>query len=321
MEDEIKRPHYKECDGFLIPGPFSREAFRSAVNYKPKPGQLFVATYPKCGTTWMQQIVALILNKGKLPENYDLMKNSPFLELAGADAVDYMDGPGAIKIHLPFNLAPYSPDAKYIYVARNPKDCCVSFYYHTKNGELYNFTDGTFDEYFELFINGQTDYGDYFDHLLSWYEHKDDPNVYFVTYEDLKTDTRNQVIKLAKFIGDEYHDLLINNPDILDNVLKCSSFEYMRKDISLKMKEMVEKLKPVENFDDLPLPSGIKAFHKYLKDHPQIKMNFYGEFVRKGIVGDWRNHFSPEQEKRMEERIKEKTAGSDVMNLWKKIKF
>lgn len=32
--------------------------------------------------------------------------------------------------------------------------------------------DGTFDEFFELFISGNTDYGDYFDHLLGWYAHR-----------------------------------------------------------------------------------------------------------------------------------------------------
>ncbi|XP_067134030.1 sulfotransferase 1C2-like [Centruroides vittatus] len=311
-EDEIKRPHYKDCDGFLIPGAFSREAFRSAVNYKPKPGQLFIVTYPKCGTTWMQQTVSLIFRKGKpLSGIFELMKNSPFLEFAGADAVDYMDEPGAIKLHLPFNLTPYSSDAKYIYVARNPKDCCVSFYHHTKNGELYNFTDGTFDEYFELFINGKTDYGDYFDHLLSWYEHKDDPNVLFITYEDLKLDTRNYILKIAKFMGNEYHDTLINNPDILERVLHYSSFKYMKDNVGAEINKMGS---PPEN---IAAPSGLKAFREYLKKHPELSPSFKGDFVRKGIIGDWKNHFSPEQEKRMEDRIKEKTAGTDVMSLWK----
>ncbi|XP_023231875.1 sulfotransferase 1C2-like [Centruroides sculpturatus] len=311
MEDEIKRPNYIDCDGFLIVGAFSREAFRSAVNYKPKPGQLFIVAHPKCGTTWLQQIVAQIFNKDKPVNNIFQMKNSPFLEFAGADAVDYMDEPGAIKIHLPFNLTPYSPDAKYIYVARNPKDCCVSFYHHTKNLEIYNFADGTFDEYFELFINGKKDYGDYFDHLLSWYEHKDDPNVLFITYEDLKLDTRNYILKIAKFMGDEYHDILINNPDILENVLRYSSLKHM-KDNARSYIAYTASLP-----EGTPIPSGAKAFRAYLKKHPELSPTFKGNLVRKGIIGDWKNHFSPEQERRMEDRIKEKTAGTDVMSLWK----
>ncbi|KAG0443395.1 hypothetical protein HPB47_014967 [Ixodes persulcatus] len=100
-----------------------------------------------------------------------------------------MARPGAIKTHMPFQLQPYSKDTKYLYIARNPYDCCVSFFYHTKGLPRYNFADGTFDEFFEMFIEGKVDTGDYFDNLLSWYEHRNDPNVLFLTYEDLKKDT------------------------------------------------------------------------------------------------------------------------------------
>lgn len=314
MEEEKKRPYYKDCDGFLIPGAFSLEAFRSAINYKPKTGQLFIATYPKCGATWMQQIVDLIFNKGKPAENFgEVLQNSPLLELNGADSVDFTYGPGAIKIHLPFNLAPYSPNAKYIYIARNPRDCCVSFYYHTKCVEAYNFSDGTFEEFFEFFISGKTSFGDYFDHLLSWYEHKDDRNVCFLTYEELKEDARNQIIKIAKFIGDGHYDTLINNPDILENVLKFSSLDYMKSMVNDYINNVSENFKFMP--EDAPISSGLKALHEYMRNHG-IQTIYKGDFVRKGVVGDWKNYFSAEQEKRMEERIKEKTAGSDVMKLW-----
>lgn len=315
MDYEIKRPNYQDCDGFIIPAAFSQKAFRSAVNYIPKPGQLFIVSFPKCGMTLMQQIIFLIFNKGKPASDFGkVMKNSPYLELNGADAVDFMDGPGAIKIHLPFNLAPYSPDAKYIYVARNPRDCCVSFYHHTKNGELYNFSDGTFDEFFDLFVNGQVEGGDYFDHLLSWYRHKDDPNVHFVTYENLKTAKRNEIMKIAKFMGDEHYDNLLENKDILENVLKYSSFQYMKNIVHDHLKELSEKPKLIH--EDVPLPSGSKAFREYMKNHPHLSVTFKGEFIRKGIIGDWKNHFSPEQERRMDEKIKKKFGNSDVMNLW-----
>lgn len=49
----------------------------------------------------------------------------------GAEAVKQMRRPGAIKTHLSFNHVPFSPKAKYVYAIRNPKDCVVSFYYHT----------------------------------------------------------------------------------------------------------------------------------------------------------------------------------------------
>ncbi|XP_067129155.1 sulfotransferase ssu-1-like [Centruroides vittatus] len=292
MENERKRPDYRDCDGFLIPGPFSEEAFRSAVNYKPKSGELFTVSYPKCGSTWMKQIIILIFGRGQLSDKLSEI-NYPFLDLTGTDAMDYISGDGAIKTHLPFNLAQYSPSAKYIYIARNPRDLCVSFYHHTKDGRFYNFSDGIFDEYFKLFINGKTDYGDYFDHLLSWYEHKDEPNILFTTYENLKLNGINEILKIAKFIGDEHYNAIIDNTNVLENILKFSSFEYMKNTKTDLMKNASENL-----------------FNMYRG------MNLIPPWKN---IGDWKNHFSPEQEKRMEERIKEKTANSDVMSLWKNI--
>lgn len=82
-----------------------------------------------------------------------------------------MQRPGALKIHLPFRLTPWSDKAKYIYVTRNPKDTCVSYYHHMKNIPGHGFN-GTFDQFFELFLSGKIDYGDYFDHVMEWYEHR-----------------------------------------------------------------------------------------------------------------------------------------------------
>ncbi|KAH8028633.1 hypothetical protein HPB51_017851 [Rhipicephalus microplus] len=126
----------------------------------------------------MQQIVYNILTDGNIPEDKtDAVLRLPFLEIQGADAAAHSLKPGAFKTHLPFWLNPYSPDAKYIYVARNPYDCCVSFYHHTKNFAVYHYEDGTFDDFLDKFVDGKVDFGDYFDHLLSWYGHRDDPNV------------------------------------------------------------------------------------------------------------------------------------------------
>ncbi|KAH6945994.1 hypothetical protein HPB50_011003 [Hyalomma asiaticum] len=127
---------------------------------------------------------------------------------------------------------------------------------------------------------------DYFDNLLSWYEHKDDANVCFLTYEDLKKNTRDGVLRLARFFGKEYAEPLEKDPDLLQQeLLNAAEGSFM---------EPVRKLFVPRDGKDRMV-----------------------QFIRKGEVGDWKCHFTPQQEARMQARIKEKTAGTDVMSLWK----
>ncbi|XP_022254939.1 sulfotransferase 1C2-like [Limulus polyphemus] len=310
-----KMPAYQDVDGFRLTAMFSPDIFRAALQYQPRADDLFIVTYPKCGTTWMQNIVLLILNKGiPLTDFLQFQKATPFLEMTGPDSAKHMKRPGAIKTHLPFRLQPYSPEAKYIYVVRNPKDCCVSFYYHTKNSPGYHFQDGTFDDFFEIFIRGETDYGDYFDHLLSWYEHRNDPNVLFITFEEMKMDMRTAVLKIAKFLGIEYAENLENDDDLLKRVLVYSSFDYMRKSHEQSVNEFFHKgLDSITN--DPNVPEGLKHVIKSLKNSEQSSGNI-PNIIRKGIIGDWKNHFTEEQSQRMDDIFFEKTKGTEVRKLW-----
>ena len=70
----------------------------------------------------------------------------PHLEEVGEAAVRALPEPRLVKTHLPFARTPWSAQAKYIYVARNPFDCAVSFYHHTRGFERhYDFAEGTWD--------------------------------------------------------------------------------------------------------------------------------------------------------------------------------
>eukprot|EP00814_Leptocylindrus_danicus_P017563 CAMPEP_0116046558 /NCGR_PEP_ID=MMETSP0321-20121206/28347_1 /TAXON_ID=163516 /ORGANISM="Leptocylindrus danicus var. danicus, Strain B650" /LENGTH=173 /DNA_ID=CAMNT_0003528229 /DNA_START=68 /DNA_END=586 /DNA_ORIENTATION=+ len=164
-----QRPKYTKHsnhDDFLMPFGFPADNFSSSLTYEPSESDVFVSTYPKCGTTWTQHIVYTILNHGT-PLQADQRMNEvfPHLEEVGCESID-QDAPSN-------EMTPMSSDARYIYVTRNPKDCVVSFYFHTKGFiNCYDYGGGTLEEYFELFLDGKVDFGDYFVNLKSWLRHR-----------------------------------------------------------------------------------------------------------------------------------------------------
>ncbi|KAK8756157.1 hypothetical protein V5799_001141 [Amblyomma americanum] len=308
---------FRTIDGIFLGKHFPDDAVRSTLAYKPRPGDLFIVSYPKCGTTWTQFIVYNILTDAQESSDpLDLVLRLPFLEIQGGEAALYGPRPAAFKTHLAFHKNPYSPDAKYIYITRNPYDCCVSFYYHTRNIPPYRFENGTFDEFFELFLKGRVDFGDYFENVLSWYEHRNDPNVLFLTYEELKRDTAKGILKIAAFMGEEHGKKLKENPELLKRIVEYTSVEHMKKKVAVSPQPpKLEDLSEGE-LEKILRPELLKGVRTII-DFTRKPMT--GEFIRKGQVGDWRNHFSQDQIRRMKERIAEATAGSDLMSLWKDV--
>lgn len=305
---------YREQDGLYISCIFQEPVVKEALAYKPKPGDVFIVSYPKCGTTWMQHIVYAIYNDGIPPKDMDdFMRRAPFLEMLGTAAVDSMPRPGAIKTHLPYHLQPMSPEAKYIYVTRNPYDCCVSFYHHTRSFPAYRFAQEPFDKFFDMFVEGKVDYGDYFEHQISWYDHRNDDNVLVITYEELKMDPRAGILKIADFLGESYGKKLRGQPEVLERILNTTSLKTM-KGFNEEFKKWTEKAADIigQASKSVTMPAEVAE---------DLKKPMTGDFVRKGIIGDWKNHFTPDQIRRMKERIAEKTKGSTVMSLWKDVEL
>ncbi|KAH9381574.1 hypothetical protein HPB48_015860 [Haemaphysalis longicornis] len=303
-------PIYRYIDGFRVNGDFPPALFRSALQYKPRPDDVFLAGYPKTGTTWLRHIAYLIFNDGVPPTNaLEFYKSMPFLEMRGAEDVVKMKHPGLIKTHLPYRLVPKSPEAKYVCVFRNPKDVCVSFFHQTKSFAAYDFAEGKFEDYFDLYLKGEVDFGDYFDHVLSWYNRGQNSNTLFMHYEDIKADPRTEILKLAAFLGHKYHRPLVEKGEVLNRVISFSSKEYTQAKTNVDMKNFL--CKPLSSEEDVR--PGLRHFHETARKYPKNTV-----FIRNGIVGGWKEHFTPEMNARMEAKIYEKLAGTDFIDIWKR---
>ncbi|KAH7972078.1 hypothetical protein HPB52_006324 [Rhipicephalus sanguineus] len=167
--------------------------------------------------------------------------------------------------------------SRYIYITRNPYDCCVSFYYHTKGDPDSHFGNGTFDEFLDLFLEGQVDFGDYFEHVMSWYERRFDDNVLFVAYEDLKRDTAEWIIRIAEFIGKKYGCELRQNKTALERVINNTSVQHMQSGENEAYRKRKEDMKYISEDKK---PRWMKVTEERLGE--AIKKPITGDLVRKG---------------------------------------
>jgi hypothetical protein len=165
-------------------------------NMKPRSDDIWLVTYPKCGTTMGQELLWQMsrgCNVTSEESKTQLFSRSPFLEIGALkgicdckecidafdnrpalfkDAVSYAEtlpGPRIMKTHLPISMLPASilDISKVIVIARNPKDACVSFYHHEKLLPNHGMSESAhFDEFAKLYMKGQPScYGDYWTHL------------------------------------------------------------------------------------------------------------------------------------------------------------
>lgn len=287
----------------------NEEYLHKAKDLKLQEGDVVQVAFPKCGTHWVQQIIQQILHKGDGPRDFEeFVKRAPFLEYQGEEALKGMDAPRTMRTHLPFHRIAFDKKAKYVYVARNPWDVAVSYYHFMKQMPEWELRDACFDEVLDNFLNGNTGFGDYFNHLSEGYALRDEPNVFFLTYEQLKEDNRGTILKLARFLGDEYARQLEDDEDLLQSVIEKSSTTHMRKVVKTSHADLaclfVKNEEVLAKMAQSATPESINMAKEELN------------FVRVGKVGGWKETLTKEQLKKIEVRIQESMKESNFITLW-----
>ncbi|GLH10762.1 Uncharacterized protein GBIM_15663 [Gryllus bimaculatus] len=227
----------------------------------------------------------------------NLMERSPYLEfsrlvpdiiklkyLNNMDTVEFaanLTPPRCIKSHLPKELLPdqlWTKRPKIIYVAREPKDAAVSFFYHE---QLFVSFSGEKEFYFKCYYEDLVAYTPLWEHVLDFWKMKEEPNILFNTYEEMKKDLPAVIIRTADFLGKRITE------EQVARLAEHLDFKQMKKNSSVNIEANLSKLRE----------QGV------IKEEQA--------FIRKGVVGEGRREMSPETAARFDERTR-RTFNEDV---------
>ncbi|MGF1549901.1 MAG: sulfotransferase domain-containing protein [Sphingomonadaceae bacterium] len=197
------------------------EIMASIAGFRPRPSDVIISPFGKCGTTWLQQIFHSLRTRGDM-DFEDISAVVPWIETAALLGID-LDAeqraePRGFKSHLPSHMAPGG--ARYIVSLRDPGDALVS---------MYRFMEGWFIEpgavsiaaFAERWLSGEDDGSDYWTHLLGWWERRDDPELLLIAYEQMIDAPAKHVRLVAEFC-----DIPLD-AELLALTLERSSLDFM----------------------------------------------------------------------------------------------
>ena len=197
---------------------------RGRLEFKPRPDDVYVATYPRSGTTWVQFILYLLRSDRKMDFEH-ISQVSPWFErtlaLGTKEAADF-DGfasPRCFKTHLTPDWLPKA--GRVIYIERNGLDVAVSYYNLYRSHLGYR---GSLEAFFERFMTGRLQYRSWFDHTERWrkFAAYHPGRVLMLRYEEMIEQLPDVVGRIARFVGFEpgAHEV--------SEVVRMAGFDFMR---------------------------------------------------------------------------------------------
>lgn len=247
-------------------------------NFPMADGDLLVVGFPKSGTSWLQVMITNLWDHwntcGELRKVPSLHGRNAFegRYYGYADCLA-LESPRLMKTHLPLELMPSAwPDhGQVVHITRNPKDVCISLFHELRHMQR---TDPSaevqiddFDTHFDRFLAGEVPWGPYPHNVLGWHEF-DHPGLLKITYEDARRNTADVLERIVNFVGRPV------SADRVAEVVRSTEFSAMK-------------------------ASGVRS----QINHPDMREDTETPFMRKGIVGDWKDVFTVEQNERFERTV------------------
>jgi aryl sulfotransferase len=263
---------------------------------------IVISTPPKCGTTWMQTLCAMLLFD-QVEFDRPMSVISPWLDMQTNDLVEVVAGLEVqkhrrfIKTHTPLDGVPFVEGVTYICVARDPRDVALSFQHHWANLDLDAFMAararavglGDLEELgpppalpedplerFWLWVDAEAGQFvgpalvDVLHHVDTFWERRQRPGVALFHYSDLLADLPGQLRRLADALGIDVTD------EQIEQYAAAATFD--------RMKQRADALVP---------DVGNRIWHNNR------------DFFHRGRSGQWRDLLDDEGLRRYERRVAE----------------
>ena len=222
----------------LCLGPLTDNRRWDMVNIRAD--DVFVVTPAKCGTTWTQTIVALLLS-GDPDVDPELPVKMPWVDIRiremaeVAERLEAMQHRRSMKSHTPMDGLPLDDQAQYICVFRHPLDAHFSFRKHVHNAPIRVFDmwypeDDPDRVTFRRFLDGGPEGFDtdamplahIIRHCKAAKALADRPNVALFHYADMIRDLPRTFERLATLLGISHSDA------VMDQLVQAATFDNMK---------------------------------------------------------------------------------------------
>ncbi len=207
--------------------------------FRHRADDVFICTPWKCGTTWTQAIVCMLVF-GKADHGEKPGVISPWVDANFAPIEEYLEMVEAqghrrfLKTHSPLDGLPYYPECTYLVVFRDPRDMFFSMLNHRDNltnEELAFATIPSGEDAFQKWLDGTFDPENFDLQSLEWlchflktyWDHRDLPNIHLYHYADMKRDLRGHIQRVADTLG------IAITATQLDEMTEAATFESMQK--------------------------------------------------------------------------------------------
>ena len=206
------------------PPPWIRPEIQAKIAWRDQ--DIVVSVPPKSGTTWMMNIVYQLLNGGN-PDFESVYSEVPWIEFLShpdeseqevLDRVEAMptNQARAFKTHsappeVPFIKTSDNKNVRYIVVCRNPEEAIVSFKpFLEKHTDAWfdlwgipkeAMTKNSFSDFYYEVINEMGMHAMFFGFMAAWWPLRNEPNVLFLHYADMKRDHAGSLEKIADFLN------------------------------------------------------------------------------------------------------------------------